>query len=133
LNKNIRFGAFIREITIRQQQVGYNELRPSVATDAEGNNIPYKAPKLQIRSLDVFRILQPYISIRLKEQIKAVVPLVVYLVLFQIIILRQGVADSWQITGGMISVILGLMFFMEGLKVGLIPFGETIGTTLPAK
>lgn len=133
MNKNIRFGAFIREITIRQQQVSYNELRPSVATDAEGNNIPYKAPKLQIRSLDVFRILQPYISIRLKEQIKAVVPLAVYLALFQIIILRQGVADSWQITGGMISVILGLMFFMEGLKVGLIPFGETIGTTLPAK
>ena len=133
MNKNIRFGAFIREITIRQQQVSYNELRPSVATDAEGNNIPYKAPKLQIRSLDVFHILQPYISIRLKEQIKAVVPLAVYLVLFQIIILRQGVADSWQITGGMISVILGLMFFMEGLKVGLIPFGETIGTTLPAK
>lgn len=133
MNKNIRFGAFIREITIRQQQVSYNELRPSVATDAEGNNIRYKAPKSQIHSLDVFRILQPYISIRLKEQIKAVVPLAVYLALFQIIILRQGVADSWQITGGMISVILGLMFFMEGLKVGLIPFGETIGTTLPAK
>ena len=94
MNKNIRFGAFIREITIRQQQVSYNELRPSVATDAEGNNIPYKAPKLQIRSLDVFRILQPYIAIRLNEQIKAVVPLAVYLVLFQIIILRQGVADS---------------------------------------
>ena len=33
----------------------------------------------------------------------------------------------------MVSVIIGLMFFMEGLKVGLMPFGEAIGTILPAK
>jgi hypothetical protein len=33
----------------------------------------------------------------------------------------------------MASVIIGLMFFMEGLKVGLMPFGESIGTILPAK
>ena len=60
-------------------------------------------------------------------------PLAVYLVLFQIIILRQGVTDSWVITVGMASVIIGLMFFMEGLKIGLMPFGESIGTILPAK
>ncbi|MGA0934503.1 MAG: DUF1538 family protein [Pseudohongiellaceae bacterium] len=31
------------------------------------------------------------------------------------------------------SVIIGLMLFIEGLKVGLMPFGETIGTVLPSK
>jgi hypothetical protein len=30
-------------------------------------------------------------------------------------------------------VIFGLMLFMEGLKVGLMPFGESLGTSLPAK
>jgi hypothetical protein len=65
------------------------------------------------------------------EQFKAVVPLAAYLVLFQLIILRQVVEDSWSITGGLLAVILGLMFFMEGLKLGLMPFGTVIGATLP--
>ena len=61
------------------------------------------------------------------------VPLTVYLVLFQILILRQSVVDSWIITGGLLSVMIGLMLFIEGLKMGLMPLGETIGNTLPAK
>jgi len=67
------------------------------------------------------------------EQFKAVVPLAAYLVLFQLFILRQVVEDSWSITGGLLAVILGLMFFMEGLKLGLMPFGTVIGATLPRK
>ncbi len=31
------------------------------------------------------------------------------------------------------AVILGLMLFMEGLKVGLMPLGETLGSSLPVK
>jgi hypothetical protein len=133
MTKEIRFGEFVREITIQQKQLKYNELVPDFTRDAEGKEIPYKAPRIQIRSIDVYRILEPYISVRLSEQVKAVVPLALYLVLFQLLILRQNVVDSWIITGGLLSVIIGLMFFMEGLKVGLMPFGESIGTTLPAK
>lgn len=131
--KKIRFGAFIREITIQQKQLSYRALTPEISRNQKGEELPYSAPKLQIRSIDVYRILEPYIGFRLKEQLKAVVPLAIYLVLFQLIILRQNIVDSWIITGGLISVIIGLMFFMEGLKVGLMPFGESIGTTLPAK
>jgi len=60
-------------------------------------------------------------------------PLAIYLVLFQIFILRQDLTDSWVIMAGLVSVIIGLMLFMEGLKVGLMPFGETIGSILPTK
>jgi len=95
--------------------------------------MPYRPAKLQIRPIDTYRILEPYIKIRLLEQIKAVLPLAIYLVLFQLFILRQHVTDSWVITAGLFSVIIGLMFFMEGLKVGLMPFGQTIGTILPSK
>ena len=133
MSNTIRFGDFVREITIQQKQLSYNELTPEVSKDAEGKELPYKPEKLEIRSVDVYNILEPYISTRLKDQVKAVVPLAIYLVLFQLIILRQNVAESWVITGGLVSVIIGLMFFMEGLKVGLMPFGESIGTTLPAK
>jgi len=133
MSKSIRFGDFIREITIQQNQLSFNKLAPDIPKDEHGNDLPYTAPKLEIRSVDIYRILEPYISIRLSEQIKAVVPLAIYLVLFQLLILKQNVVDSWIITGGLISVMVGLMFFMEGLKVGLMPFGEAIGTTLPAK
>ena len=67
------------------------------------------------------------------DQVRAVVPLALYLALFQILILRQLVDDSWLITGGLFAVIVGLMLFMEGLKLGLMPFGELIGHTLPRK
>lgn len=133
MTKKIRFGTFVREISIQQKQLSYNELAPEIEKDNRGNELPYSAPKLQVRTVDIYIILEPYIGFRLKEQLKAVVPLAIYLVLFQLIILRQNIVDSWIITGGLISVIIGLMFFMEGLKVGLMPFGESIGTTLPAK
>ncbi len=43
------------------------------------------------------------------------------------------VEDSWVITGGLFAVIAGLMFFMEGLQLGLMPFGTVIGSQLPRK
>ena len=41
--------------------------------------------------------------------------------------------DAGLISAGVIAVIIGLVLFMEGLKLGLMPFGESIGTVLPAK
>ena len=131
--REIRFAAFVREITVHQWEFDYDELVPTVETDAAGVPIPYRPPKLKLRPLDVYRIVQPYVGVRFIEQVKAVVPLTVYLVLFQILILRQSVVDSWIITGGLLSVMIGLMPFIEGLKMGLMPLGETIGNTLPAK
>lgn len=129
----IRFGAFVREITLQQQQISYNNLTPKVWHAADGSEIPYRAPKIRLRWIDAYRLIQPYITSRLLEQVQAVVPLALYLVLFQIFVLQQSIADAGLITGGLIAVILGLMFFMEGLKVGLMPFGEALGNTLPAK
>jgi hypothetical protein len=129
----IRFGDFLRQVSLEQHQISYNEMTPDIKKDASGTDIPYIAPRLQVSGVDIYRILQPYISVRLQEQIKAVVPLALYLVLFQLLILKQNITDAGIITGGILSVIIGLMFFMEGLKVGLMPFGETLGTVLPAK
>ena len=131
--KTIRFGAYVREISIQQKNLSYNDLAPKIGQDADGKDLPYRPPKLELRGIDVYRLIQPYVSVRLIDQIKAVVPLAAYLFLFQLLILQQSVVDSWVITAGLISVIIGLMLFLEGLKVGLMPFGETIGTILPTK
>jgi len=133
MSHTIRYGAFVREVSLKQRQISFNDIAPPVQKDENGNVIPYHPPKLKLRSLDIARLIKPYVSVRLNEQVRAVLPLAIYLVLFQLFILKQNVADSWVISAGLISVIIGLMLFMEGLKVGLMPFGETIGTVLPSK
>ncbi|MCZ6803645.1 MAG: DUF1538 family protein, partial [Proteobacteria bacterium] len=124
MDRKIRFGSYIREITIRQKSISYNDLVPEIQQDANGIDVPHIPPKLKLRNIDIYRLVQPYISIRLYEQAKAVIPLALYLILFQLFILRQDLTDSQVIMAGLVSVIIGLMMFMEGLKVGLMPFGE---------
>lgn len=89
--------------------------------------------KIKVSFLDALKILWPYFWEKLREQIKSVLPIIVYLFLFQIAILRMPVAGALIISLGLLSVLGGLVFFMEGLKLGLMPFGETIGATLPQK
>jgi len=133
VTKEIRFGEFIREISANQRAVSYSELTPNPAFDADGNEIPYRAPRLRLRGIDIQRLLTPYVGTRLLDQVRTVVPLALYLMLFQILILRQGVSDVWIIVGGFGAVIVGLMLFMEGLSLGLMPFAEVIGNNLPKK
>ena len=131
--KEIRFGAFIREASSTHKYLSYNDVTPNPEYDVDGNEIPYKAPAYRLRPGDAFRLVSPYVSTRLLDQIRAVIPLAIYLVLFQVFILRQDVQDAWIISFGLVAVILGLMLFMEGLRVGLMPFGESLGTSLPTK
>lgn len=133
MKHDIRYGDFVRELTLEQRALSYSHLIPEVTYDEAGAYVPYQPPKLHVTPRNVYTLLTPYIRVRLIDQVRAVVPLALYLVLFQILILRQMVADSWVITAGLLAVILGLMLFMEGLKLGLMPFGETIGNKLPER
>jgi uncharacterized protein DUF1538 len=101
--------------------------------DAAGRIVRLRAARPSLTPREIAQLFQPYVSQRFLDQFKTVAPLAAYLVLFQLLILRQLVQDSWLITGGLLAVILGLMFFMEGLKLGLMPFGTVIGSTLPRK
>jgi len=129
----IRFGEFLRATRTSQRVVSYNRLTPRPQHDAEGNEIPFRPERLRLRAIDVQRLLAPYLGVRFFDQVRTVVPLALYLMLFQFLILRQDVADIWVITGGFGAVIVGLMLFIEGLKLGLMPFAEAIGNNLPKK
>ena len=128
-----RFIDFQKATDGEQRTVSLHKLFPEPERDATGRIVRIRPLKSALHSREVFNVLQPYVSARFTTQFKAVVPLAAYLILFQILILRQLVQDSWIITGGLLAVILGLMFFMEGLKLGLMPFGTLIGETLPRK
>jgi hypothetical protein len=129
----IRYADFEHAMGAGQRKISLEKLVPKLERDAEGHILPVKYEKIQLSFNETLKILKPYCSIRFMEQIKAVVPLAAYLALFQILLLRHLVQDSWIIIGGLFAVIIGLMFFMEGLKLGLMPFGTVIGSTLPRK
>jgi hypothetical protein len=124
METQIRFGSYVREVTLRQRQVSFNQLVAET---------PEAAERIHVRTTQAVDLLKPYVTPRFMEQAKAVVPLAIYLVLFQLLLLRQGVANSWAVSAGLLAVMIGLMLFMEGLKLGLMPLGETIGNTLPAR
>ena len=131
--REIRFGEFVREVSANQRAVSYNELTPDPKFDSAGKEIPFRPPRFKLRPIDIRRLLTPYVGVRVIDQVRTVVPLALYLMLFQILILRQGVSDVWIIVGGFGAVIVGLMLFMEGLSLGLMPFAEVIGNKLPKK
>lgn len=131
--RQLRFGDYTQEISVHERQLSYNALAPQVQQDAFGAELAWRPDRLKLRTVDVYRLLQPYVSVRLRDQLRAVVPLAVYLFLFQSVILHQDVENSGIIASGLLAVVLGLMLFMEGLRTGFMPFGETIGTVLPTK
>ncbi|MCZ6691177.1 MAG: DUF1538 domain-containing protein [Planctomycetota bacterium] len=133
MDQEIRYGDLVHEISVQQFEISYNDITPKITLDTEGKEIPYQPPRIQLGGLDVFRLLRPYVTLRFLNQLKAVVPLAIYLVLFQVLILRQSVEGAGILTGGLLAVIVGLMMFVEGLKLGLMPLGETIGNRLPHK
>ncbi len=78
-------------------------------------------------------LIFPYIRSRVMEQVRSVWLIILYLVLFQILVLGIPILDASIITFGMAMVIIGLTFFMEGLLLGLMPLGELIGIKLPQR
>jgi hypothetical protein len=129
----LRFGDYQRKLGTAFDTISMNRFYKHLETDDQGNLIPRKRIPFTLTPTEKYRLLFPYLSVRFKEQFKAVVPLAVYLLLFQIIILKQWSADYVSLVGGLFAVIIGLMFFLEGLKLGLMPFGTVIGATLPRK
>lgn len=129
--EEIRFGTFVREVNSHHKYLSYNYVTPTPQYDGDGKLIPVKTSPIKLRPVDAVRLIKPYVSVRLMDQVRAVIPLAIYLMLFQLLVLRSEVADASLISAGLLAVILGLMFFMEGLRVGLMPFGELMGTYLP--
>jgi hypothetical protein len=81
----------------------------------------------------VMAIVGPYVAEKFMEQFKALAPVSLFLVGFQILVLRAGVVNAVTVTLGQLAVVMGLMFFIEGLRLGVMPLGENIGATMPAK
>ena len=90
-------------------------------------------PNTQIGLRTAFRILWPYFQRNFMGQVKSVWFIVAYLLVFQLLVLQLPVVYSLMISMGIFIVLAGLMLFMEGLRLGLMPLGEAIGSIFPHK
>lgn len=126
----LRYSSVLRSNAVRHREISYNKLTPK---PVRGKKDSLKPQRLRLGFEQTMALLMPYSGVRVLEQMKAVIPLALYLVLFQLIILRQPVEAALLLVGGLTAVIVGLALFMEGLNVGLMPFGTLIGDKLPRK
>ena len=124
----MRYSDYLNAVSFHHNTVSYNVLAPKIDPSA-----PKVDKRLDITLQQSLALIGPYCYTRIMDQVKAVVPLAAYLILFQILILRHPIDSALMLGGGLVAVIVGLAIFMEGLNTGLMPFGTIIGDNLPKK
>lgn len=92
-----------------------------------------KENKIRLPLKQSVKLIVSYISNRVLEQFKKISIIILYLVFFQTIILKMPLYESGMIAIGLIIIIIGLAFFFEGIMLGLMPLGESLGLKLPKK
>ena len=70
---------------------------------------------------------------RLWEAVRDLMPIVVVVVGFQTLVLRQPFPDVAGLTVGAVFVVFGLMLFVQGLEIGLFPIGEAMAEAFARK
>lgn len=122
--RKLKYGTYIGAIKRHKRQLAFSAI-------LEAERLRPKRPRL--RGVDLHRLLTPYVSVRLAEQLRAVVPLALLLIGFQALALRSSLLDTDTVLLGILAIVFGLMFFMEGVKRGLMPFAENVGFHMPGR
>ena len=78
----MRYSDYLNQVNVRHRTVNYNLLTAKSKSDT-GSLTP---PKIDLSAKQAFDLLAPYCSSRIMEQVKAVVPLAAYLMIFQILV-----------------------------------------------
>lgn len=120
----LRYGNLLSHIRLRQRVISFNEL---VRMETAGRR------RYRLRKVDYYRLLAPYFGTRTREQVLNVLPVVAALALFQVFLLRTPLDGAAAIGLGIATIVLGLMLFLDGIKLGLMPLAENIGFGLPSR
>ncbi len=67
------------------------------------------------------------------EAVRDLVPVVLVIVFFQAVVLRQPFPDLNAVLAGLVFVILGLTMFVQGLQMALFPLGEAMAVAFARK
>ncbi len=64
---------------------------------------------------------------------QAVLPIILIIVILEVAVLRAAPSDILLFLLGSGMVVLGIALFLSGVKAGLLPIGDAIGSELPAR
>jgi hypothetical protein len=70
---------------------------------------------------------------KLKLALMDMIPIIVVVVFFQLVVIQKPFPQIGEVIFGFLFVIVGLMLFVEGLKIGLFPIGESMAFALAKK
>lgn len=71
--------------------------------------------------------------VKLRSSFLDLVPIILVVTFFQIVVLKQPFPNLLDVVVGMVLVVFGLLFFIEGLEIGLFPIGENLAYALAKK
>ncbi len=66
----------------------------------------------------------------LLSTLRDVMPIAAVLLGFQLLVLRQPIANSWRVVRGFVYVLLGLALFLMGLEKAIFPLGAVMAAQL---
>ena len=87
----------------------------------------------RVSGKEALSLVLRYVRRKISEQLRAVAGIIIYLLLFQSLVLGIPILEAATIAIGMAMVVFGLTLFLEGLLIGIMPMGEEIGIRLPQK
>ncbi len=67
------------------------------------------------------------------DSIRDLTPIIAVIAFFQLAVFRQPIPDLAQLLLGTLMVVLGLTLFVQGLKLGLFPIGESMARDFASK
>ncbi len=66
----------------------------------------------------------------LRDAVRDLTPIILVIVFFQAIVLRQPFPDIAGVLTGLVCVVVGLTLFVQGLEMGLFPIGDAMAQAL---
>lgn len=79
---------------------------------------------------EVFSVYVESIPHYMEEVVVAILPIVVFFIVFQIFSLKLGKVAVIQIFAGLVYTFIGLVLFLTGVNLGFMPMGTYIGQAL---
>jgi hypothetical protein len=89
------------------------------------------APKAH-NSLTVNPLIRKFLG-SLWSAVRDLLPIFMVIVVFQLVVLRQPFPHVAEVLVGAVFVVVGLMFFVQGLEMGLFPIGEAMAHAFARK
>ena len=74
-----------------------------------------------------------YLKSKSMEVLKAMLPLVIVIIIMQFTLIKMPLDQFWPFLAGVIMAISGMILFLVGLEIGILPMGQAIGAELPRR